>query len=241
MRPQRRRIGHAPIAGRHHIGHQPLVAGRILARDHRRLRHRRHAAPAPPRSRPARSGSRAASPARRRARGTPAPRPHASAPGPRCGTSGSPQAQTGPPRTAPPSARHAPDSRAPSPPPQCKARPLPQQAQAASPRPRRKPGVRRSDGRSGRCRSLAVQRNMPGRIVLRLRSDRTVDQAGSWDTASRDAASRSRTERLAAEVTRSQSAASRASSRELARTASRPATGTVIRRGHVRARDELTR
>ena len=38
MRAQRRRIGCRTAAGRHHIGHQPLVAGRILARDHGRLR-----------------------------------------------------------------------------------------------------------------------------------------------------------------------------------------------------------
>ena len=37
MRPQRRRIGRL-LARRHHIGHQPLGSGSILARDHRRLR-----------------------------------------------------------------------------------------------------------------------------------------------------------------------------------------------------------
>ena len=40
MRPQRRSIGNV-VGGRHHIGHQPLVAGRILARNHRSLRNRR--------------------------------------------------------------------------------------------------------------------------------------------------------------------------------------------------------
>ena len=34
MRPQRRSIGNV-LGGRHHIGHQPLVAGLILARNHR--------------------------------------------------------------------------------------------------------------------------------------------------------------------------------------------------------------
>ena len=40
MRPQRRRIGNL-IAPRHHISDQPLAPGLILARNHRRLRHRR--------------------------------------------------------------------------------------------------------------------------------------------------------------------------------------------------------
>ena len=40
MRPQRRSIGNV-VGGRHHIGHQPLVAGLILARNHRSLRNRR--------------------------------------------------------------------------------------------------------------------------------------------------------------------------------------------------------
>ena len=40
MRAQRRSIG-ARIGARHHIGHQPLVAGHVLARDDRRLRHSR--------------------------------------------------------------------------------------------------------------------------------------------------------------------------------------------------------
>ena len=38
MRAQCRNVG---TRARHHIGHQPLVAGLILARDHRRLRHGR--------------------------------------------------------------------------------------------------------------------------------------------------------------------------------------------------------
>ena len=41
MRTQRRDIGSAIGACRHHVGHQPLVAGLILARDDRRLRHAR--------------------------------------------------------------------------------------------------------------------------------------------------------------------------------------------------------
>ena len=153
MRPQRRRI-HALTRRRHHIGHQPLAARRILARHHRRLRHARDAAPAPPRSRQARSGTRAASPARPHARGTPAPRPRASAPSPRCGTSGSPQDQTDPPQTAPPSARHAPDSPAPDPHPRCKAPPQPRPAQAPNRRPAHKPACSRSDDQSepSRCR-----------------------------------------------------------------------------------------
>ena len=40
MRPQRRRVG-TRARGRHHVGDQPLVAALVLARDHRRLRHRR--------------------------------------------------------------------------------------------------------------------------------------------------------------------------------------------------------
>ena len=109
----------------------------------------RDAAAAPPRSRPARSGTRAASPAHRRARGSPAPRPGASAPGPRSGTSGSRPARTGPPQTAPPSARNAPDSRAPAPHRQCKAPRKPPQAPAQTRRPEHKPACSRSDRRSG--------------------------------------------------------------------------------------------
>ena len=54
------------------VADQPLAAGLVLARDHRRLRHPRVARPARPRSRRARSGSRGSSPARRPARRTPA-------------------------------------------------------------------------------------------------------------------------------------------------------------------------
>ena len=39
MRPQRRRI-HMRARGRHHIADEPLVAGHVLARDHRRLPNR---------------------------------------------------------------------------------------------------------------------------------------------------------------------------------------------------------
>ena len=67
-----------------------------------------HAPAAPPRSRPAQCGTRAASPAHPRAPGNPEPRPSASAPGRRCGTSGSRNPQTGPRQTAPPSAPRRP-------------------------------------------------------------------------------------------------------------------------------------
>ena len=106
---------------RHNIANQPLAPGPVLARNHRRLRNIPHAPPAPPRSRPARSGTRAPSPAHPHAPGTPAPRRRASAPGRRCGTSGSPQHQTGPQQTAPPSDPHAPHSHAQDQTPQCKA------------------------------------------------------------------------------------------------------------------------
>ena len=87
--PQRRRVQHR-ARRRHHIADQPLAARAVPPRDHRGLRHARLPQPAPPRSRPARSGTRAASPARPRGPGTPARRPTATAPGPRSGTSGCP-------------------------------------------------------------------------------------------------------------------------------------------------------
>ena len=149
MRPQRCRIQHR-IPRRHHIANQPLAAGAVLARNHRRLRNIPHGEPAPPRSRPARCGSRAPSPAHPRAPGTPARRRPASAPGPRCGTSGSPPGRTGPQRTVPPSAPHAPHSPAPAPHPQCKAPHQPPQEQAPNLRPERKPACSRSDDRSER-------------------------------------------------------------------------------------------
>ena len=93
MRAQRRGIG-ARARGRHHIGHQPLVPG-PSSRAITAACATPHAAPAPPRSRRARCGSRASSPARRRARGSPAPRRRASAPGRRCGTSGCPAGPNG--------------------------------------------------------------------------------------------------------------------------------------------------
>ena len=79
-----------PIGGRHHIGHQPLAARARPRAQSPPPAPPRHAAAAPPRSRQARCGSRASSPAGRRAPGSPEPRPPASAPDPRCGTSGSP-------------------------------------------------------------------------------------------------------------------------------------------------------
>ena len=72
---------------RNHIRHQPLSPGNLRARPPPPSPPP-HAAPAQPRSRQARCGSRAASPARPRAPGTPACRPYASAPGPRSDTSG---------------------------------------------------------------------------------------------------------------------------------------------------------
>ena len=110
MRPQRRRIRCVSTRSRHHIGHQPLVARRHPRAQSPPPAPHSDAAPAPPRSRQARCGSRASSPGCPHAQESPEPRPHASAPGPRCGTSGSPQDQTGPQQTAPPSAPHDPDS-----------------------------------------------------------------------------------------------------------------------------------
>ena len=82
MLPQRRRIGRRRAGLRHHVGHQPQRAGAASAAAIRasvvvgiRPASLRaitaacatpHAAATPPRSRPARSGSRAASPAHRR-------------------------------------------------------------------------------------------------------------------------------------------------------------------------------
>ena len=63
-----------------HVADQPLVAAAVLARDHGRLaRPPGWPAQRAPRSRPARPGSRAPSPGRRRGRGTPAARRGASA------------------------------------------------------------------------------------------------------------------------------------------------------------------
>ena len=129
----------ASPAARHHIGHQPLVAGPILPRNHRRLRHRRM--PHQRRLDLARLDAEAAQldlligppekvqhPVRAPARQDP-----------RYGTSGSPQAQTGPPQTAPPSDRRGSNSRAQAPLPRYKARPQPQPEQAPSHRPIHKP------------------------------------------------------------------------------------------------------
>ena len=147
MRPQARRI-RRPHPRRHHIGHQPLAAGPILARDHRRLRH----AGMPQQRRldlarldpePAQLHLRVRAPqelqhpvGRQRAR---SPVRYIRPP---------PQRQTGPPQTAPPSDPHGPDSRAPAQPPRCKARPQRPQAQAPDRRPGHKPACSRSDGRS---------------------------------------------------------------------------------------------
>ena len=165
--------------------HRPPAACRqpVLARNHRRLRHRPHAASAPPRSRQARCGSRAASPAHPRAPETPAPRPHASAPDPRCGTSGSPPHQTGRQQTAPPSARHAPDSPAPAPPPQCKAPRKPQALQAATPRPIRKPACSRSDRPIGHCPVIRITRlKVIGRAATRGFSGAVMNnESGLWN------------------------------------------------------------
>ncbi len=118
---------------RHHIADEPLAARRILARNHRRLRHT--GMPQQRRLDLARLDPEAADLDLRvgAARGTPSTRRRASAPDRRCGTCGCPAARTGRPQTAPPSARRAPDSRAPDRHPQCKARPQPQQAPAAKP------------------------------------------------------------------------------------------------------------
>ena len=58
-----------------HVRDQPPVAGRVLARQHHRLAHRRVLAQRAPRPRPARCGSRASSPGRRCGPGTRACRP----------------------------------------------------------------------------------------------------------------------------------------------------------------------
>ena len=139
MRSQRPQGPRVSTGSRNHIGNQPLVARHVLARNHRRLRTRSDAAPAPLRSPQARCGTRAPSPGCPHGPESPKPRPHASAPSPRCGTSGSPQDQTDPQQTAPPSAPHDPDSPAQDPHPQCKAPPSHQPVQAPSPRPIHKP------------------------------------------------------------------------------------------------------
>ena len=132
MRAQRRRIGCRAAAGRHHIGHQPLVAGRILARDHRRLRdpgmpHQRGLDLARLDPEPAQLHLRVRAPQElQHPVGAPA-RQVAGAvhPAPR-------RRHTGRPRTARPSAPPGPDSRAPDRLPRCKARPSHPQEQAAA-------------------------------------------------------------------------------------------------------------
>ena len=120
MRPQRCRIQHR-IPRRHHIANQPLAAGAVLARNHRRLRNTRMANQ---RSLDLPRLDAEAAHLHLRIR-TPQELQHAVAPparqGPRCGTSGSPPDQTGPQQTVPPSDRLAPHSHAPAPHPQCKA------------------------------------------------------------------------------------------------------------------------
>ena len=153
--PQRRRVQHR-ARRRHHIADQPLAAARpIPPRDHGGLRHARLARSAPPRSRPARSGTRAASPARRRGPGTPARRRTATAPGPRSGTSGRRPRRSGRRQTAPPSATPGSGSPAPDRRPRCTARPQHPQEQAQDQRPKRRPGNWAEDGRSGRCKPFS--------------------------------------------------------------------------------------
>ena len=110
-----------------------------------------------PRSRQARSGTRAASPARPPAPETPAPRRHATAPGPRSGTSARPPTHAAAMRVG-----HKPlrrqtrtlsDSPAPDQRPQCKAHPQPPKAQAPNNRPKRKPDNAEEDDQSGRARA----------------------------------------------------------------------------------------
>ena len=150
-----RSVAHrAPDRRRHHIGHQPLVARLILARNHRRLRHRTNDASAPPRSRQAQCGSRAIFTCCRhgpRKSRTPSARQRAKIPGavhpaPR-------RHQTDPPQTAPPSAQNASDNPAPVPLPQCKAPPQPPPVLAQVHRPIHKHACSRSD--ADRRRSCA--------------------------------------------------------------------------------------
>ena len=118
--PQHRERGRR---GRHHIGHQPLAAGLILARNHRSLRTPQGDAPAPPRSRRARCGSRASSPAHRRARrnsSTPSARQRARSPVRYIRLPAGPNGSATNRSAVSPA---DPDSRAPAPPPLCKARP----------------------------------------------------------------------------------------------------------------------
>ena len=79
--PQRTAATSSAAPGRrNHVTHQPRLTRTLLARHHRRLRNTRLRRKAQPRSRQARSGTRAASPARPPGPGTPAPRQTASAP-----------------------------------------------------------------------------------------------------------------------------------------------------------------
>src|SRR4029079_13562149 len=114
------------------------------------------AAAAPPRSRQARSGTRAASPARPLAPQTPAPHPPATGPGLRSGTSANPAPHQPPhhagrPQTAPPSAPNAADSPAPT---QRRKYIAPQQhpmEQAQDTLPKRKLDNWEADAQSGRA------------------------------------------------------------------------------------------
>ena len=173
MRAQRRGIRDR-IGARHHIGHQPLVAGHILARDHRRLRHTRM-----PQQRRLDLAGLDAEPAQLHLRiRAPEELEHpvrrASAPDLRCGTSGSRPAQTDRQRTAPPSAPRAPDSRAPVPHPRCRARPRPRPAPAAGPRPERKPRVAQIGRPIGMDQYLVPRRRPRSQVAIDRRFGRTV-------------------------------------------------------------------
>ena len=163
----RKPLGQAPPATKPHRPHNPPPPPHsppaAAARPHPRARSPPpakppHSPPAQPRSRQARCGTRAASPAHPHAPGTPAPRPHASAPNPRSGTSARRRAHAGRQQTAPPSAPLAPDNPAQAPHPKCKAPPQPQQAQAPAHRPKHKPACSRSAGRWGHWMATPTRR-----------------------------------------------------------------------------------
>ena len=138
LRTHRRHIDRGLRRG-HQIAHQPLVAGLVLARDHRRLRHRclphQHGLDL--------AGLDAEAAQLHLLIGTPQKVQHAICP-PARQIAGAVHARCQPPRTdrprtAPPSARPARDSRAPGRTPRCTARPQRQQEPDAARRPERRP------------------------------------------------------------------------------------------------------
>ena len=186
---------------RHHIGDQPLVAGRVLARDHRRLRHA--GMPRQRRLDLARLDAEAAD--LHLLVGAPEELQHpVRAPARQVAGAVHPaarQARTGRPRTAPPSARRAPDSRAPAPRPRCTARPPPPPAPAAGRRPAHRPACWQIGRPIGTCGAdlLGASTANADRIDRGLGRAVEIDEPARRRDARRSARADAAVQRLAAE------------------------------------------